>query len=91
GSYIKLVVDYVPNAPLRGENNPWTLYYPDGSKVTGGGGAAVRHYDKNGSFVEGLADVFGRSISIQTNVNPNEDRITWSGVSEESLVWKVFW
>ncbi|MBO0139440.1 hypothetical protein J0673_24520, partial [Vibrio sp. Vb2736] len=36
-------------------------------------------------------DVFGRSISIQTNVNPNEDRITWSGVSEESLVWKVFW
>lgn len=91
GSYIKLVVDYVPNAPLRGENNPWTLYYPDGSKVTGGGGAAVRHYDKNGNFVEGLADVFGRSISIQTNVNPNEDRITWSGVSEESLVWKVFW
>ena len=92
GSYTKLVVDYVSGAgATSGQNNPWTLYMPDGSKITGGTGLATRRSDRNGNYIEGSTDNFGRSISIQANVNPNEDHVTMQGVNNQTLVWKVLW
>ncbi len=89
GSYMKLVVAYDANS-TNSETNPWVLYMNDGSKVTRNGGT-VRKYDRNGNFVESLADNVGRSISLQKDVYINEDHITMSGVDNEPLVWKVKW
>jgi len=91
GTYKKLVVDYVPNALIRGEGNPWTMYMSDGSKITGQLGQPTRHYDRNGNYVEGLTDQLGRDITIDLNVNEDEDHITVLGIGGEPIVTKVFW
>ncbi len=91
GSYIKLIVDYVANPTGNGATNPWTMYMPDGSKVTGATSSPTRVYDKNGNYIEGATDSFGRLLSLQANVNTNEDHVSMTGVDGEELVWKVFW
>lgn len=91
GSYIKLVVDHVVGGDDWGRSNPWTLYMPDGSRVTGGSGILQRTYDRNNNYIEGGTDNFGRSISIQANAAPNEDHVTMRGVNNEELKWKIKW
>ncbi len=89
GSYTKLVVDYAGNTG-RGETNPWTMYLPDGSKIRKDGNG-IRTTDRNGNYIQGLTDNFGRSISIQKNAAPNEDHIIMQGVGNQQLKWKVKW
>ena len=89
GSYSKLVVDYAGNTG-RGAGNPWTLYMADGSKIRKDN-TGVRKFDRNGNSIQGLTDNFGRSISIQKNVSPNEDHISMTGVGGQQLTWVVTW
>jgi len=51
GSYIRLDVQHDSDANWW--NNPWTLYFPDGTKVTNFG---TRITDRNGNYVEWSAD-----------------------------------
>ena len=90
GSYTKLVVDFVSGSTGRGEQNSWTLYMPDGSKVRKDSNG-VRITDRNGNFVDGLTDNFGRSITLQKDALPNEDHITMRGINNEELKWVVKW
>ena len=90
GSYTKLVVDYNGNVG-RGEANPWTMYLADGSKVRHESSGFVRVIDRNGNYIQGLTDNFGRSISLQYNAAPDEDHIKMQGVGGEELLWKVKW
>ncbi|MGI8641619.1 MAG: hypothetical protein ACR2MG_16945 [Pyrinomonadaceae bacterium] len=91
--YLKLVIEHVPGS--GGAIAPWTLYFPDGSRVTGGGAAPSRQYDRNGNYIEYLGneirDQFGRSISKQVSGIPNEDWIVARGFADEELKWKVRW
>src|SRR5216684_1368683 len=86
-------------------NDPWTLYLPDGSHVTGGN-APERMYDRNSNYVEvdnianyqgtGLAavqliDQLNRSITlVYRGAGADGDTITSQGVGD-TLVWKVRW
>ena len=90
GSYTKLVVDYVSGSTGRGEGNPWTLYMPDGSKVRKDSNG-VRISDRNGNYIDGLTDNFGRSISLQRNAAPNEDHVIMRGINNEELKWVIKW
>ena len=90
GSFTKLVVDYVSGSTGRGDQNPWTLYMSDGSKVRKDSNG-IRITDRNGNYVEGLTDNFGRSITLQKNVATNEDHITMRGINNEELKWIVKW
>lgn len=70
-------------------NNTWTLYFPDGSKVTGGGGTAYKAYDRNGNYIEELTDVFGRTIT--QSISNSEDHFTVKGVGGANVTWSVKW
>lgn len=91
GSYLKLVVEHVNGGSIRGDSNPWTLYMPDGSRVTGGVGLPQYHYDRNNNRVAGLTDDLGRSVQLITNALPNEDHVIAKGVDGEDLLWKIKW
>ncbi len=73
GSYLRLDFSYDNDADFS--NNTWTLNFPDGSKITGTGTYAQRVYDRNGNYVDGLTDQFGRSI--------------YKGVNGADLLWNV--
>ena len=49
GTYLRLDVQH--DADTNWSNNPWTLYLPDGGRVTGGN-APQRIYDRNNNYVE---------------------------------------
>jgi len=91
GSYTKLVVDHLNNGDTVGRFNPWTMYLPDGGRITGGSGVPQRIYDRNGNYIEGLADTLGRSIAIQSNGTPDEDQVTMRSFNNEELKWIVKW
>ena len=92
GSYLKLVIDHDSNPQNQdGRFNPWTLYFPDGRKITGGTNVSTKHYDRNGNFVEGLTDNFGRSIQKLQGANADEDIIRVKGVDGEDIDVKVRW
>jgi len=91
GSYTRLVIDHNNNGDVRGTYNSWTMYLPDGGRMTGGVGINTVMYDRNNNYIQGTADVFGRSISVQPNASPNEDHVFMSGVNGEQLMWKVTW
>ncbi len=91
GTYARLEFSY--DNDTNPNNNTWTLYFADGRKVTGGlfqSGVSQRQYDRNGNYIEGLTDQFGRSVSISTNAL-GEDEIRSKGVGGEELIWKVKW
>jgi RHS repeat-associated protein len=52
GSYLRLDVQHDGDDNWR--TNPWTLYLPDGTRVTGGGPASTpqRIYDRNDNYIE---------------------------------------
>jgi RHS repeat-associated protein len=92
GSYLKLVIDHDNNPQNQdGRFNPWTLYFPDGRKITGGANVSTKHYDRNGNFVEGLTDNFGRSIQKLQGANTDEDIVRVKGVNGEDIDVKVKW
>ncbi|MGD9560857.1 MAG: RHS repeat domain-containing protein [Pyrinomonadaceae bacterium] len=90
GTYIKLVVDHVANGDQRGVSNPWTLYFPDGSRITGGVGLPQQHFDRNNNEVKVSSDDFGRTITAQA-INPDETHFIARGPQNAELKWKVKW
>ncbi len=86
-------------------NDPWTLYLPDGSRVTGGN-APQRIYDRNNNYIQinninnyqssgnhavQVVDEFNRTVTLVYNgVAAGEDSITAQGFGD-TLVWKVRW
>ncbi|MEQ1922405.1 MAG: RHS repeat-associated core domain-containing protein [Pyrinomonadaceae bacterium] len=81
GSYLRLEYSY--DYDTDPNNNTWTLYMPDGGKVTSGNGTTPqRAYDRNGNYVEyrtitnynstgnlafQVADQFERTVTLEFN------------------------
>jgi RHS repeat-associated protein len=99
GTFLKLIVRH--DADQDWENNPWTLYLPDGSRVTGGN-APQRIYDRNNNYIEiqditynnhpatRLVDQFNRCVLIEYGSDTDEDSIHVQGFGGE-LVTRVKW
>jgi|CXWL01.1.fsa_nt_gi RHS repeat-associated protein len=85
GSYLRLVFSY--DSDFDAGNNTWTLYFPDGSKVTSGVDISnpQRIYDKNGNYVTltsgGYQDQLGRTVSTAGV----------KGVGGVDIVWTITW
>lgn len=92
GSYTRLVVQHDPNTSNHtGAFNQWTLYFPDGRRVTNNPGEPQRTYDRNNNYVDlvgttvnghpaqKIVDQFGRYITIETGVGQTDPATeTWS-------------
>lgn len=105
GSYLKLVTYGTPTPTGQITNQYWTLYFPDGTRVTTVpaevGDGRQRIYDRNGNFVQFggnavagqlaalISDQLGRAIRL-TQV-AGEDVITISGFGGAELKWAVRW
>lgn len=52
GSFLRL--DITTDSDLDVNNNPWTLYAPDGSRIVNKptSGVEQRHYDRNGNYIK---------------------------------------
>jgi hypothetical protein len=102
GSYLRLDVSYDPN-PSDGIDPTWTLYFPDGGRVTGGGTAPQRIYDRNNNYVEiqnatynnhpatKLLDQLGRYVIIEYGSAANQDSIHAWGFNNEHMQSDVKW
>ena len=103
GTYLRLDVQH--DADNNWSNNPWTLYFPDGRRVTGGN-APQRIYDRNNNYVEvqnvtnyngtghtatRLVDQLGRALVIEYGTATNQDSIHARGFAGEDLTWTVKW
>lgn len=98
GSYMRLEVQH--DADGLWANNPWTLYFPDGTKVTNNG---TRITDRNGNYVEWsnvtynghpatqLMDQLGRKIVLEYGGISDGDVIHFPGVGGVGLTYKVHW
>ncbi|MGE0102696.1 MAG: RHS repeat-associated core domain-containing protein [Blastocatellales bacterium] len=103
GSYLRLFIahdgDGVP------WNNAWTLYYPDGSRVTDGN-APQRIYDSNNNYIEiqnitlpngnpanKVIDQLGRFFTIEYGQGAGlwYDYISVTGANSQTLQWTVKW
>src|SRR5262249_34186804 len=86
-------------------NTPWTIYFSDGSRVTGGD-APQRIYDRNNNYVEfqnitwnshpatKIVDQFDRYIIIEKAAVPfssGQDYIHVWGVGGEQMTWTIRW
>lgn len=107
GSHVRLDIEHDNDPPfLNWENNPWTLYFPDGTRVTGGN-ANQRIYDRNNNYIEiqniifnghfatRIIDQLNRSIFMDFDPTLIQgaffDHITMRGVNNEEMEWKVKW
>jgi RHS repeat-associated protein len=100
GSFLRLDVEQ--DADNNWENNPWTLYLPDGGRVTGGN-ASQRIYDRNNNYIEVvngiynshaatyLNDQVGRSVIVEYNSAANQDSVHVRGTNNELLTWNVLY
>jgi len=98
GTYIKLEVQH--DSDGNWWNNPWTLYFPDGTKVSNYGS---RISDRNGNYVEfsnvtynghlatQLIDQLGRKIVIDWEGISDGDVIHVPGVGGADLVYQIHW
>ena len=98
GTYIKLEVQH--DSDGNWWNNPWTLYFPDGTKVTNFG---TRITDRNGNYVEWsnvtynghpatqLMDQLGRKIVIEYQGVSDGEIIHVPGVGGADLTYQVHW
>ena len=102
GSYARLEVDH--DWDHYWWNNTWTLYLPDGTRVTGGGATQQRIYDSNNNYVEfrsvtlpngqpatQLVDQLGRAITFESDWNTLTDYISVSGFGGEEVRTTVRW
>lgn len=103
GTYLRLDVQHDSDSNYA--NNPWTLYFPDGGRVTGGN-SPQRIYDRNNNYVEvqsvtnyngtgrlatRLADQVGRALVIEYGTATSQDSIHAKGFGGEDLTWTVKW
>jgi hypothetical protein len=85
---------------------PWTLYYPDGTRVTNNepGVWGQRVYDRNNNYIETrhvtlpngnpgrkIVDQLGRSITIEFDFALKHDYIRTIGVGGQEVTWTVKW
>lgn len=101
GTFLRLEVAHDSDSnPL---NNAWTLFLPDGGRVTGGN-ANQRIWDRNNNFIEiinyvlpnghsatKLQDELNRSIVIEYGSAANQDNITVSGYNGATLTTTITW
>ena len=96
GSYLRLDIQHDSNTEPM--DNPWTLYFPDGGKVTSNqpNSEPQRFYDRNNNFLEFLGseirDQFNRSIGI-SNTWENGlpvHTVTSQGFGQ-TLTWTIHW
>jgi RHS repeat-associated protein len=98
GTYIKLEVQH--DSDGNWWNNPWSLYFPDGTKVSNFG---TRITDRNGNYVEWsnvtynghpatqLMDQLGRKIVIENQGVSDGDVIHVPGLNGTDLTYQVHW
>jgi RHS repeat-associated protein len=98
GTYLRLEVQHDSDNNVW--NNPWTLYFPDGTKVTNFG---ARITDRNGNYVEWsnitynghpatqLIDQLGRKIVVEYQGISDGEIIHVPGVSGTDLTYQVHW
>lgn len=103
GTYLRLDVQH--DADTNWQNNPWTLYFPDGGRVTGGN-SPQRIYDRNNNYVEvqsvanyngtghaatRLVDQLGRSVDLEYNTAASQDTVRFKGFGGEDVALTVKW
>jgi RHS repeat-associated protein len=98
GTYLRL--EFAHDGDSDWSNNPWTLYFPDGGRVTGGN-APQRIYDRNNNYLEiqnitynsslatRIVDQLDRQIIVQ--YGGNQDYIHQWGFNGQQLQWTVKW
>ena len=98
GTYIRLDVQH--DSDSNPHNNPWTLYFPDGTTVTNFG---TRITDRNGNYVEWsnvtynghaatqLMDQLGRKVILEHQGFSGGDVIHTPGVGGADLTYQVYW
>ena len=98
GTYVRLEVQH--DSDSNWWNNPWTLTFPDGTKVTNLGS---RITDRNGNYVDfseitynghpatQLMDQLGRKIIIEHGGFSGGDVIHVPGVGGADLTYQVYW
>ncbi|HEX6047306.1 MAG TPA: hypothetical protein VFZ22_22645, partial [Pyrinomonadaceae bacterium] len=96
GTYLRLDIQHDSNTDPM--DNPWTLYFPDGSKVTSNqpNTEPQRFYDRNNNYLEFLGneirDQFNRSIGV-SNTWENGlpvHTVTSQGFGQ-TLTWTIHW
>ena len=98
GSYLRLDVQHDGNTLGAWMDNPWVLYFPDGSKVTSNqpNSEPQRFYDRNNNYVEFLGnqvrDQFGRTVSLSNTVENGlpVHTVTSEGFGQ-TLTWTIHW
>jgi hypothetical protein len=83
------VINHTSGGDQRGELNPWTLYLPDGGRVSGGVGVTTQIYDRNGNDL--ASSGLGRSITFQPGATLNEDYVAMQGAGNQELKWIIKW
>ncbi|HET6979059.1 MAG TPA: RHS repeat-associated core domain-containing protein [Pyrinomonadaceae bacterium] len=98
GTYIRLEVQH--DSDGNWWNNPWTLYFPDGTKVTNFG---TRITDRNGNYVEfsnvtynghpatQLIDQLGRKIILEFQGVSDGEIIHVPGVGGVDVTYQIHW
>jgi RHS repeat-associated protein len=104
GTYTKLVVAY-DNQTSGWTDNPWTLSFPDGKRVTynePSTGDTLRLYDANGNYVKiqnvtlasgnqgtKITDQQNRSVTVE--YTSSDDYVHFQGVGSSTATWTVDW
>jgi hypothetical protein len=100
GSYLRLDIEH--DGDMNYSNNPWTLYFPDGRRVTGGN-APQRTYDRNNNYVEiqnitynshpatKIVDQLNRSVIVEYDGAANQDYVYSQGFNNAQLMYTVKW
>jgi hypothetical protein len=104
GTFLKLVIKHNP-AHIGWWNNEWTLYFPDGGRVTGNepGSSGQRIYDRNNNYFEfqgitynnhpalKLVDQLGRWVILEFGSGPGQDSVHEQGTAGQVITWTVKW
>jgi RHS repeat-associated protein len=100
GTFLRLDVQHDSDSNMF--NNPWTLFLPDGGRVTGGD-SNQKVYDRNNNYIEiinttynshaatKLQDELGRYIMIEYESATNQDTIHVTGYNGAALNTTVAW
>jgi hypothetical protein len=93
GTYLRL--EFAHDGDSDWANNPWTLYFPDGGRITGGN-APQRIYDRNNNYLDiqnitynshaatRIVDQLGRQIIVE--YAGNQDHIHQWGFNGQQLL-----
>ena len=102
GSSIR--VDFTPRHNGNTTLQPaWTMYFPDGHRVTDDGDGNQTTYDRNGNFFQvvdftynghsatKISDQLGREIILERDTANSRDYVYQQGYNGEQLKWTLFY